>query len=108
MRARAATAAASVRGLGVADAVGPGGAGRGWCDPPQPASSSAAVAAQTRPRRTGQVNHVNGPPHGLRDFRAVPESVLSDGTTRRLVDAGRIVIKPWDPALVQPASIDLR
>lgn len=35
-------------------------------------------------------------------------SVLSDGTIRRLVDEGRIVIKPWDPALVQPASIDLR
>src|ERR1043165_9798827 len=35
-------------------------------------------------------------------------SVLSDGTIRRLVDAGRIVIKPWDPSIVQPASVDLR
>ncbi len=35
-------------------------------------------------------------------------SVLSDGTIRRLVEAGEIVIKPWDPDLVQPASIDLR
>jgi dCTP deaminase len=35
-------------------------------------------------------------------------SVLSDGTIRRLVEAGRIVIDPWDPALVQPASVDLR
>jgi dCTP deaminase len=35
-------------------------------------------------------------------------SVLSDGTIRRLVDEGRIVIEPWDPALVQPASVDLR
>ena len=35
-------------------------------------------------------------------------SVLSDGTIRRLVDEGQIVIKPWDPALVQPASVDLR
>src|SRR5690349_24245097 len=35
-------------------------------------------------------------------------SVLSDGTIRRLVDEGRIVIEPWDPELVQPASIDLR
>ena len=34
--------------------------------------------------------------------------MLSDGTIRRLVDEGRIVIKPWDPALVQPASVDLR
>jgi dCTP deaminase len=37
-----------------------------------------------------------------------PSSVLSDGTILRLVDAGRIRIDPWDPALVQPASIDLR
>jgi dCTP deaminase len=35
-------------------------------------------------------------------------SVLSDGTIRRLVEAGRIVIEPWDPGLVQPASVDLR
>jgi dCTP deaminase len=38
----------------------------------------------------------------------VPDSVLSDGTIRRLVDEGRIVIRPWNPELVQPASIDLR
>src|ERR1700710_768664 len=37
-----------------------------------------------------------------------PASVLSDGTIRRLVDAGEIVISPWDPLLVQPASVDLR
>ena len=38
----------------------------------------------------------------------VATSVLSDGTIRRLVESGRIVIKPYDPELVQPASIDLR
>ena len=37
-----------------------------------------------------------------------PHSVLSDGTIRRLVDEGRIAIEPWDPSLVQPASVDLR
>jgi dCTP deaminase len=37
-----------------------------------------------------------------------PTSVLSDGTIRRLVEEGRIVIDPWDPGLVQPASVDLR
>ena len=37
-----------------------------------------------------------------------PTSVLSDGTIRELVDDGRIKIDPWDPALVQPASVDLR
>jgi dCTP deaminase len=35
-------------------------------------------------------------------------SVLSDGTITRLVDEGRIRIDPWNPALVQPASVDLR
>ena len=35
-------------------------------------------------------------------------SVLSDGTIRRLVDEERIKIQPWDPAMVQPASVDLK
>ncbi len=35
-------------------------------------------------------------------------SALSDGTIRRLVEDGRIVVEPWDPGLVQPSSIDLR
>ncbi|MFL5860392.1 MAG: dCTP deaminase [Solirubrobacteraceae bacterium] len=35
-------------------------------------------------------------------------SVLSDGTIMRLVQEGHIRIDPWDPELVQPASVDLR
>ena len=35
-------------------------------------------------------------------------SVLSDATIVELVDNGRIRIDPWDPGLVQPASVDLR
>ena len=35
-------------------------------------------------------------------------SVLSDGSIRKLIEQGRIRIEPWDPALVQPASVDLR
>ena len=35
-------------------------------------------------------------------------SVLSDGTIRRLVEAGRIRVEPWDAAMLQPASVDLR
>ncbi len=38
----------------------------------------------------------------------VAASVLSDGTILQLIDSGRIRIEPWDPALVQPASVDLR
>jgi dCTP deaminase len=35
-------------------------------------------------------------------------SAVSDGTLRRLVEEGRLVVEPWDPEMVQPASIDLR
>jgi len=35
-------------------------------------------------------------------------SVLSDATIVELVETGRIRIEPWDPRLVQPASVDLR
>jgi dCTP deaminase len=38
----------------------------------------------------------------------VQHSALSDGTIRRLVADGRIVLEPWDPSLVQPSSVDLR
>jgi dCTP deaminase len=37
-----------------------------------------------------------------------PTSVLSDGTIRRLVAEGRVKIEPWDPGMVQPASVDVR
>ncbi len=37
-----------------------------------------------------------------------PASVLSDGTILELVQRGRIRIDPWDPKMVQPASVDLR
>jgi dCTP deaminase len=35
-------------------------------------------------------------------------AVLSDGTILQLVEEGRIRIDPWNPGLVQPASVDLR
>jgi dCTP deaminase len=35
-------------------------------------------------------------------------SVLSDGTIRRLVAEGRLIVEPWDESLVQPASVDVR
>ena len=38
----------------------------------------------------------------------MPTSVLSDGTILKLVEAGGIRLDPWDPSLVQPASVDLR
>jgi len=38
----------------------------------------------------------------------MPTSVLSDGTIRRLIEDGRIRIDPWDPRMLQPASVDLR
>jgi dCTP deaminase len=44
----------------------------------------------------------------MTDFARVVTSVLSDGTIRRLVAEGRIVIDPWDDGMVQPASVDVR
>jgi deoxycytidine triphosphate deaminase len=37
-----------------------------------------------------------------------PSSVLSDATIRELIETGRIVIDPFDPSMVQPASVDIR
>src|SRR6266496_2818436 len=34
--------------------------------------------------------------------------VLSDRTIARLIDGGRIAIDPYDPALLQPSSVDVR
>jgi dCTP deaminase len=34
--------------------------------------------------------------------------VLSDRTIRRLLDEGRIGIDPYDPAMLQPSSVDVR
>jgi dCTP deaminase len=34
--------------------------------------------------------------------------VLSDGAIRRLIEAGQIGIEPYDPALMQPSSLDVR
>jgi dCTP deaminase len=34
--------------------------------------------------------------------------VLSDATIRSEIDAGRIVIDPFDPGLIQPSSVDVR
>jgi dCTP deaminase len=48
---------------------------------------------------------VPAPPGAGREAAA---SVLSDGTIIRMVQEGRIRVDPWDPALVQPASVDLR
>jgi dCTP deaminase len=39
---------------------------------------------------------------------AYPPVVLSDRTIRAEIDAGRIVIEPFDPSLVQPSSVDVR
>jgi dCTP deaminase len=34
--------------------------------------------------------------------------VLSDRTIRQEIDAGRLVFDPYDPAMVQPSSVDVR
>ena len=34
--------------------------------------------------------------------------LLSDRDIRTQVDSGRVVLDPWDPAMVQPSSVDVR
>jgi len=34
--------------------------------------------------------------------------VLSDAAIRRLIESGRILVEPYDPALMQPSSLDVR
>ena len=34
--------------------------------------------------------------------------ILSDGTLRELISSGRILLDPYEPELVQPASVDVR
>jgi len=34
--------------------------------------------------------------------------LLSDRDIRAEVDAGRVALEPWDPAMIQPSSIDVR
>jgi dCTP deaminase len=36
------------------------------------------------------------------------DMVLADRTIRRLIEAGRIEIDPYDPSLLQPSSLDVR
>ncbi len=34
--------------------------------------------------------------------------LLSDRDIRSQIDSGRVVLEPWDPAMVQPSSVDVR
>jgi len=34
--------------------------------------------------------------------------LLSDGDIRAEIDNGRVVLDPWDPAMIQPSSVDVR
>ncbi len=34
--------------------------------------------------------------------------LLSDGDLRKELEAGRLVLDPWDPAMLQPSSVDIR
>jgi dCTP deaminase len=43
-----------------------------------------------------------------RNPHTIGRVVLSDRTIRRLIDDGRIGIDPYDPALMQPSSLDVR
>ncbi len=46
--------------------------------------------------------------HRVRAYRVTSPMVLSDRTIKRLLDEGRIGIDPYDEALLQPSSLDVR
>ena len=72
--------------------------------PTQRAEAYAALCPLSMPvmrpviAESGQI-HVPG---------ATRTSVLSDRSIREEIEAGRLVIDPWDESLLQPASVDLR
>ena len=70
---------------------------------PRPARPRSVVARAKRRMPARRRTAV-----ALPDFAPCRRSVLSDGTIRQLVADGRVKIEPWDPAMVQPASVDLR
>ena len=43
------------------------------------------------------------PPDGYPD-----DVLLSDRDIRSETEAGRVVLDPWDPAMIQPSSVDVR
>src|SRR6266496_3876830 len=65
-----------------------------------------AVKAEPEPAASGRQSARAGKLRSVSESR--PTSVLSDGTIRRLIEEGRVTIEPWDPDMVQPASVDLR
>jgi len=76
-----------------------------------PPVATAAVAGWPG-QRAGHPENPRGQqaasPDKLHGLMTTATSVLSDGTILELVESGRIKIKPWDPGMVQPASVDLR
>jgi dCTP deaminase len=83
----------------------PGGAGDA-----QLTLGRVSRAVRTARRESAQCAAAILDPLALPDLRTMsaPAAVLSDGTILQLVQDGRIRIDPWDPGLVQPASVDLR
>jgi dCTP deaminase len=73
--------------------------------------------SQSRPLARGALTqvtkcHKEGPLHpgagGVEAPRRIARVVLSDRTIRRLIEEARIGIEPYDPALMQPSSLDVR
>src|SRR5579885_50801 len=77
-----------------------------------PARAATPAAAHPRPRHRPPPptprHPPRPPPPGQLQAMSTPVSVLSDVTILELVQNGRIRIDPWEPSLVQPASVDLR
>lgn len=100
-------------------------AGRSWLDPAMPNASAPATtiaagaahfptitprmldAPKVRARLTcpGTIVARDGPNNACGIFDAV---LISDRDIRAEIDSQRIVLEPYDPAMVQPSSVDVR
>ncbi|MCP3992884.1 MAG: dCTP deaminase [Actinomycetia bacterium] len=70
-------------------------------------SSTPATYPSTTSNRTAPPTEATGWVTPLGQL-GCPLVILSDRTIREEVSAGRIIIEPFDPAAVQPSSVDLR
>ncbi len=73
-----------------------------------PDAETGVRAARRRPSRgtDGPALRDHGARPGAADYRV--HVLLSDRDIRAELDAGRVALDPYDPAMVQPSSIDVR
>src|SRR5918994_7982513 len=73
---------------------------------PRGSDSRQRRSIRAKPRRRSS-DGSRSPTPPFRAPSSIRAMILSDRTIKEEIDAGRIVIDPFDPACVQPSSVDL-